>query len=170
MKLIQWSFHNIHMPMLEDDNGELFCTSETLCESLGITKESLRQYSKRYADELSGLSVNEFNAKEFIAENKEKLGIQRLRKDLHIWTENDMLIIAMLAKSDVSKEFRWELLKFIKTNARRGYVSQEQYQYLATRLDKLEAAVEYAKPVLEEYASAAGMALVAQKRTKGLRN
>jgi len=33
MKLVRWSFHNIHMPMMENEEGELYCTSKMLCNS-----------------------------------------------------------------------------------------------------------------------------------------
>ncbi len=183
MKLIQWSFHNISMPMMEDDEGELYCTSEILCSSLGITKEALKQVAQRHADELAGLRVTNCNSKEFIINNKEQLGIRRLRKDMRLWTEDDMLLIAMFSKSGVSKEFRQELLRFIKTNARRGYVSieqhealsarllatQEDHQAVVTRLEKLESIVELSLPALKEAASAAGTALAAQRGTKAIR-
>lgn len=183
MKLIQWSFHNIHMPMIEDDEGELYCTSEILCGSLGITKEALWQVAKRHTDELTSNCLTNCQAIDFLKQNRNTLNLKYIRSDMRLWTENDMLLIAMFSKSEVSKEFRQELLKFIKANARRGYVSleqhealaarllttQEDHQNLVSRLEKLESIIELARPALQETASAAGTALAAQRGTKAIR-
>ena len=42
MKLVMWSFKNLSMPMVEDDSGELYCTSKAVCKSLDIKEDALR--------------------------------------------------------------------------------------------------------------------------------
>jgi hypothetical protein len=51
MKLVQWEFHNIKMPMIEDDQGNLFCTSKALCEALQTAEVNLRNVYAKNRDE-----------------------------------------------------------------------------------------------------------------------
>jgi hypothetical protein len=170
MKLTKWENDRMLMPMMEDENGTLYCTSSSLCQALQINESTLRSVYERHSDEFSELSVSNCNAKEFLQGNRASFGIQRVRDDLRIWTEDDMLMFAVLSKSNLSKEFRKDFIKFMKMNARRGYVSREEYEALATRFSDLEDHINYIMPSLKASASAAGVSLSAHRKTKGLRS
>jgi hypothetical protein len=155
--------------MLADEDGELYCTSKMLCTALSINEKALQATYLRHKDEFSSTSAANCSAKEFLLANKVEFGISRVRDDMRLWNEDDMLIFAILSKSTVSKEFRSHLRKFIKENARRGYVTAEEHKALAERMSVLEDLVLHAQPALTNAASAAGAALAAQKGTRNLR-
>lgn len=146
MKLVRWSFNGLHMPMMMDQSGILWCTSKQLCDGLGVDGDTLRWMRKNHRDEFEGLSVNEIHAKEFLLKNKIELGIKRVRKDMSLWSENDMILVALLARSSASKQFRRELVAFVKENAIRdvltGYVRREDYDKMAATLGKLTVRTE----------------------------
>jgi len=169
MRLIRWSFQNIHMPMMEDENHELWCTSRMLCDALSIDSKALQATYLRHEDEFSNLTAANCSAKKFLQENKVEFGLTRVRSAMRLWNEDDMLSFAILSKSEVSREFRTHLRKFIKENARHGYVTRDEHDALASRFSALEELVLRARPALEEAASAAGSALNSHKKTRALR-
>lgn len=176
MRIVQWSFHNVVVPMIEDDAGELYCTSEVLCKVLGITPQALWKVASRHKKQLSENCMTNCQAIEYVRKNKEALGIKYLREDMRLWTETDMIRISMFSNSAVALEFQEGIIKLVKENARRGYVPQEQYQAIvqqlettSARLDRLEELMEIARPSLQSAASAAGAALWAQRGTKAIR-
>ncbi len=169
MRLIRWSFHNVHMPMFENEQGQLFCTTRAICSVLGIKEDAVRQITSTHAAELSSPSVIESHAKAFLDQHRVEFGIKRLRADMRIWSDKDMFTIAILSRSSVSREFRDGLWDLVKKQATRGYVSEEEHNKLLSRVAKLEDLIAAALPDLEMAASAAGHALQAQKGTKHLR-
>ena len=180
MKLVRWEFMGLHMPMMEDEAGELFCTSKALLEALGINKDVVDHIVSRHGKELGTLRAENCQSKEFLQKHKVELGILRVRQDMRLWSEDDMLTFAFHAHSDKSLEFRKQLRQFIKANAKRGYVSEEQFNLmrgeLRTELDavrsELRAIVDKVSkygPAADAAASMAGKALRAQRDTKPLR-
>ncbi len=189
MKLVRWSFHNIQMPMMENDTGQLFCTSSALCAALGAQEEALRQVYRRHPNDFEGVCVTDCHAIEFLREHKQEFGMKYVRGDMRLWSEQDMVSFAMLSRSDVSVDFRRQLNEFIRTNARRDYVSKEQYMELEEelaktiasrdsfeeelagvkgRLAKLESIFELAVPNFSNMASAAGSVLANHRVLKGV--
>lgn len=156
MKLTEWSFNGLSMPMIEDNNGTLYCTTKQLAVALGKTEKHIHDLKKLHEDELVGINPDTIGAKGFLSANKEELGIKRVRDNMSLWTEDEMILIAMLSRSTVSKEFRRELVKFVKANARRGYVTNEMFEIVQGRLENLESLV---LPLLEQQASHAGRTL-----------
>jgi hypothetical protein len=109
--------------------------------------------------------VRKSDAIPFLKEHKVEFGLKYVRGDMRLWTEDDMILVAILSHAPSSKEFRKDLVQFIKANAVKDYVSREEYDSLLERLKALESAV----PALQVAASAAGTALQAQKGTRHLR-
>lgn len=146
MKLVRWSFNGLHMPMMQDGNGDLWCTSKQLCEGLGITESALRELRRTNKDEFELLSVRKCDAKEFFSEHKIEFGIKRIRKDMSLWSETDMLMVAILSRSGVSRKFRREWIQFVKANAKREvlttHVSKEAYDKLLMEHGKLAIRTE----------------------------
>jgi hypothetical protein len=136
MKLVRWSFQNLHVPMMEDGQGELYCTSRGLCGALNILEDTLRHVYTRHKEEFDSLSVTDCHAKEFLQENRAEFGVTRVKKDMRLWTEDDMLNFAFYTKSGVARQFRQDLRKFIKANASRHYISMEQYHKLEQELQE----------------------------------
>lgn len=203
MKLVRWEFLGLHMPMMEDEDGELYCTSKAICNALGLSKDALDHIVTRNAEEFGSLrltncqskddgpslpnlqakdgnlsvtncyskdlSVSNPNAKEFFTAHKTEFGIKRVRSDMRLWSEDDMLTFAFHSKSPQSLEFRKQLRKFIKQNATRGYVTQAQFDELKGQMHSIMELVAMYVPAANEAASSAGKALRAQRSTKPLR-
>ncbi len=169
MHLSRWSFHNIHMPMLALDDGTLCCTSQSLCSALNLKESALHKIRHTHRSEFDGRSLTESKAKEFIRTHQVEFGIRRVRSDMILWTEDDMILVAILSKSSVSKEFRKQLVAYVKKNATRDFVTKEEHQKLLDRMGALEELVAQVRPDLDSVASAAGTALEAQKRVRHLR-
>lgn len=144
-QLIRWSFNNLHVPMIQGPNDVLFCTSKQLCEALAIQHDTLRKLKQAHKDEFDSLSVTFPHAKDFLRQHKIELGIKRIKSDLTLWTENEMILVAILSKSGASKSFRKELMAFVKSNAITGYVTKDEHNRVlmelgrtCVRLDNLE--------------------------------
>jgi len=170
MKLVHWEFQGLHVPMVEDDNRELYCTSKAICGALGMKEGHLWKITSLHSKELSELSLTNSKAKDFLQENRIAFGITRMRKDMRIWSEDDMLTFAFHSGSDKSMEFRKNLRQFIKRHAARNYVTQEQYQELDDKLGLVLDVVKRYYPAANKTASLAGSMLRAQRETKHLRN
>lgn len=69
MRTVRWSFQNLHMPMMADENNTLWCTSQQLCLALNIELDSLRSM-RHHRDEFSDISVISSHAKEYLKDNK----------------------------------------------------------------------------------------------------
>lgn len=169
MKLVRWEFMGLHMPMMEDENGELFCTSKAIYDALGISKDDLDHIVSRHSEEFGSLRLTDCQSKEFFQKNKAEFGIQRVRSNMRLWSEDDMLTFAFHSKSTLSLEFRTKLRKFIKQNAKRGYVSQDAFEQLKGQLSELQQLVLQYLPAANEAASHAGRSLRAHRETKPLR-
>ena len=146
MRLIRWSFQNIHIPMIENEGGDLFCTTKILSSALNQNPRDLRKIYHRHRDEFDPVTLRgvENLPKEFLEKNRVELGIRRMKEDLYFWSESDMLLMAVLSRSSVSKEFRKNLIQFIKTQARRDFVTREAHNELEARLNNLEDVVKIA--------------------------
>lgn len=169
MKLVRWSFQGLHMPMMEDDSGELYCTSKAICEALAIDEATLRKICERHPEEVGENCVTDCHAKLFLKENKAEFGVRYVRGDMRLWTEDDMLTFAFHARSNVALEFRRKLRQFIKQNARRGYVKQVEFDRLQGRLDQMAELIQSLIPSVDKSASLAGSLLAEQKHSKAAR-
>ncbi len=169
MKLVRWEFNNLHVPMMEDDQGNLFCTTKQLASALNCPEDTIRRIRRRHEDELADVSKTFCLAKEFLESHKAEFAIGRMRKDLTVWTEDDMILVAILSKSQVGKEFRRNLVSFIKANARKDYVQASVHERLREEHAKLRADVDSIMSYLDMTASTSGKLLNAQKQTKHLR-
>lgn len=158
MKLVRWTYNNLHIPMMAGNNGDLWCTSKQLCGALGTTELALRLLRKRHADEFDANCVSKSNAILFFKENKVEFGVKYVRGDMALWSEDDMILVAILSRSDMSKQFRKDLRAFIKEHAKKdllsGYVKKDDYNNLlmefgrqAVRLENLERLIQPGKAV-----------------------
>ena len=169
MKLVKWQFQGLVMPMIQDESGELYCTSKAICEALGVCEETLRTVYNRHREEFSSLSVSNCNAKDFLKENSEEFGVKRVRADMRLWTEDDMLGFGFFLKSDEAREYRRQLRQFIKANAMVNTVSREEHEQLKGRLEYIENLLRDSMPAVHSTASMAGRMLRTQRDNKHLR-
>lgn len=157
------------MPMMEGEDGVLYCTTKAVCEGLGIVPRVLDNIRRRHADELSDLRSTNCGSKDFLLQNKDALGLERVRNDMRLWTEDDMLMFAIYSRSGIAKDFRRSLIQFIKENARKGYVPGDVHARTEARLSAIEEILASAGFALSQNASTAGKLLNQQKDTKRLR-
>jgi hypothetical protein len=154
-----------------------------LADSLGVTAGDLDVSFHTRKEEFDGLRLSSTKAKEALEQHREMFGVQRLRQDMHIWSENDMLMHAMIARSSIGRQFRKGLIELIKKSAVIEVPTVQENQNLmeqlrlvradnaimSERLTALEEVFSWAKPKLQKAASAAGAALSAQRGTKEIR-
>lgn len=153
MKIVRWSFNNLHVPMMEGADGNLFCTTKTLAEVLGLDEKTIRSLPERRPEDFEGLNAHSMSVNAFLKENKTELGILRVRKDMKLWSEDEMFMAAVITRSSVGTQFRRELLKYGKQNAKKtvleeytkNYVPREEHDRVimelgrqAVRLESLE--------------------------------
>jgi len=191
MRIIHWKYHNLVVPMFSQ-KGDVFGTSHRLSQALQSTPIMLSHMYNTNPAEFDGLRLADFlsrlpeSAKDFLEQNKKEFGIERLRPDMHIWTEDDMLTFGFRIKSENGKEFRTGIRKLIKANARRDVPTWEEHNQLVSRLEqeheeKLELAYrvsllekdkrssDQAREAVQEAASEDGRALNRHKLTKEFR-
>jgi len=176
MRVIAWEFNGFKIPMVEDGERNLFCTTKQLSHALNTDERQLRRIRSRHLDEFEELGGQTDTLIPFLEENKSEFGIQRIKRNMTLWSEDHMILTAVLSKSNVGKEFRRGLVKFIKKNACRGYITQEQFDTLKnenanlnSKFNTLSELVLKALPAAKKSASAFGAGLRAQQGTKDLR-
>lgn len=170
MKYVKWEvIPGTYLPMMEDRQGELFGTNKTVRDGLGLTEESIWKIYNRHKNEFGSFSLSNCPAKEFFKVNKALFDMKRVRDDIRLWNEDDMLTFAFYAQSDKGLEFRRNLRMFIKENAKRHYVNQADYDLLKADFKALTEFVLRHVPAVNETASLAGRSLAAHKKTKEIR-
>jgi prophage antirepressor-like protein len=170
MKYFLWQFQDLNIPMMLDDNRTLYTTTPILASALGVDEGTLRQIYQRHQDEFDGNCVTDSDAISFLSENRKTYGLTYVRGDMHLWSEDDMILFAGLSRTPVGKAFRKEMVKAIKAQARKGLVTEEYFDSVVSQLLARVSVVEAAQPALDRAASAAGTMLQAQKHTKGFRS
>lgn len=177
MKLVKWEFMSLCVPMMEDDAGELYCTSKAIISSLGMTEDQIRRTVSDHKEEFSSLSVRNTHANDFLRRNKAEFNVQRVRDDMRMWSEDDMLTFAFHSKSSKSLEFRKQLRVFIKQHATKNYVTKAHYNQMEQRhaeelasvhqkLDNVMTYVIQTLPINEKSASLAGTVLRGRRDAK----
>jgi hypothetical protein len=179
MKLVRWEFLGLHMPMMGDDEGELYCTSKSLCDALGVTDNALWVLASRHAKELSDFCLSNCKAIAFLKEHKLEFGVKYIRGNMRLWSEDDMLVIASRSEAPQALEFMKRLRRFGKLHARVSLISIEEFREMRAELKDLremKSEFQVFKEMLHQYlpsadktASLAGSVLQAQKGTKTLR-
>lgn len=182
MKLVRWSFMGLYMPMMENaEDGNLYCTTHQLAEALKTDKDSLFKIRQRHSDEFSSRLWTNCPQREFLKEYKAEFGIKQIKKNVMLWSEEDMVLVAILSKTPVSTEFRKNLSRFIKENAVRDLihisvleatrsqmledrsVMMEELDRQRGRLDSLQQVIDRFIPASDRAASAAGQMLQARQ-------
>jgi hypothetical protein len=162
----------LHMPMVELADGTLCVTTKQLASALHAKENTISELGRRHRSEFSFLNPTANGVKDFLRSNKVEFGIKKVKHNIVLWTEDDMIIVAMLSKSEVSKQFRKGLVSFIKENATKEYVRRSEYDQIKADLDDLKEFKEMVRqhiPALNYDASLAGKILNNQKNTKHLR-
>ncbi len=176
LQLVTWTFQSLVVPMIQLPDGKLYCTSKALCDALGLSTAALKQLHKSREKQLSPLRVSQTHSKEFFVEHRVRLGLSRVRADMVLWSERDMIRIAMWSQAPNALDFQESLIDMVRDAAVKQHVPQSTYDAIVARLEEqgrqlreLQEVVFSAHTALQTTASAAGSALAAQRGTKTLR-
>jgi hypothetical protein len=178
------------VPFIEDDDGELLIPVTVAAGSMGLEVNSLRKLIRENTKDFSGLRLRGTSGssnwgtsgtalgncntsgvaiKEFLRANREVFKAKNVRGDMLLLTEDDYLTACVLCRTDVGRESRRNFVKWQKERARRGYVSMEQFQMLASQLAGLQEQVRQLSDPLRQQASA-GQTLSLHRHTQDIRN
>ena len=178
MKVSNYTFRNLYFPLLHLDNGSRFGLTNGLAHALGIDPHALRTVFKRHEDEFDSNCATDCDAIEFLKENKVQFGLKYVRGDMRLWSLHDMILMALLSRTSVSKEFRRDIISYVEENAHEEIVAIgmerdeavrkynaliEETRGMHGRLENLEELVARMQPATQAVASAAGAVLSAQK-------
>lgn len=147
MKIINWEFESLKIKMIEL-NGELYCTSKSVREALSVEASTLRQIYRRHEDEFFSICVTDCHANLQMLKNT--LGLKYIRKDMKLWSEDDMLTFAFMVSGDRARAARRDFRKFIKEHAKKGLVSKGELEQLKEDL-RAEMQAEVKSAVKKEH-------------------
>lgn len=173
MNVILWKFRNLTIPMAQV-GGRLYTTTQVLSKALGVSYDAIYQSYLRNKERLQNLNLTNCQAKEIFAQNKEAFGIKRLREDMHVWSEAQMIFLAFNCRSEQGQEFSDAVIELVQQEARSGMHTDEemaqaltalQMQY-APELEDLKARIAAMEAGYTIAASAAGSGLNAFKRVR----
>jgi len=170
MKILDWKSENFCCAMVEDEERRMWTTTAGIALALGVDVRALYNIYRRRKDQF-GLSETDRYTKEsvmgFLRQHTKHFGIKRIKEDMHVWSEDDVLVFAVLCRSPQADLARKDFLQFIKSNMRREYATlQTQYNELLQRL----MLVEEALPSVQKLRSSAGVSLAACRGTTALRD
>ncbi len=180
MRFVKWEIvEGVVVPMMEDDNGQLWGTNKTVASMLGISTDTVRHIYEDHREEFGGLSVADSHAnslsvgqpgvKEFLVVHKKDFGISRVRSDMRLWTDDDILTFCYKATGAKAIDIRRKFTRFIKEHSKRHMISKEEFAALEAQVSTLMEFVARHLPAVESTASLAGRALRMQRDTKPLR-
>ena len=81
-QFVMVTINNLQIPMIRLWK-ESYITQSALSKLLGVASTTLRRTYQKRRDEFEGLCVHTMNAIEFLKENKELLGLNYVRGDMH---------------------------------------------------------------------------------------
>ena len=128
---------------MADESGQLCGTNKTIAGILGISESGVRDIYCDHKDEFEALSVAIGDAKEFLSENREVFGIKRVRSDMKIWSDNDILTFCYKATGPKSIEIRRQFTQFIKEHSRKTIITEEQYLAQQDQITQLQTKVDH---------------------------
>lgn len=166
MELVTYQLCDIEL-MMVDIEGTLYCSTPQLEKVFGAHKGNLnrviRQYPKEFTDtRLSSLGTQIDDLSEF----KKALLFKRLKGDARLWSEDDVLGLTWLWRSDIARKCRVQFKEILKQHAVRNTVSKSAFNKIlesnakmAEQLESLRVAVEELQSERKQFASNAGRSL-----------
>lgn len=177
MKLVRWSFQNLHIPMMEDQAGVLYCTSKGLSTALGLSAQDLKNVRFRYKDRIHPIPAAKVGATAFLSEHHAEFGLRRVGDDALLWPIREALGVAFFVRTEQAWEFHEAVIDLIEEHANKEYITRKDYDDLEARVNsRVDARINEilsmfreSQPALRKTATAIGVALNAQRQTKHLR-
>ena len=150
MELVKYTLCDIEL-MMVDIEGTLYCSTPQLESVFGMHKAALTRMVQRYPKEFSRatcemLTVSGDQRKEILA----GLEIQRLRKNTRLWSEDDVIGLTWLARSDIARKCRVQFKEILKQHAKRDYVPRDQFEQLMAQHNNVVAQIPPLREAVEE--------------------
>jgi len=160
MKLVKYTLCDIELAMV-DIEGVLYCSTPQLEKVFGVERSSLTRLVQRYPSEFSKATCEML----VLSNDQHKdvlnaLELQRLQKKTRLWSEDDVIGITWLVRSDIARRFRAQFKEVLKQHARREYLPTDQVEaMIAAQIAPLQAAVDELMADRNQMASFAGRSL-----------
>lgn len=140
MQLVKYTLCDIELVMV-DIEGVLYCSTPQLERVFGVERASLTRLVQRYPNEFSKatcemLMLTNDQHKDVLS----ALDLQRLRKSTRLWSEDDVIGITWLVRSDIARQCRAQFKEILKQHARRDSMTVSAAEAMvASRLAPLQA-------------------------------
>lgn len=141
MHLVRYTLCDIDL-MMVDIEGTLYCSTPQLEKVFGLDDSNLSKLVRNYPEEFSKATceiLTRYNVPP--KEVRDGLMLKRLRKNTRLWSEDDLIGITWLVRSDIARKFRAQFKKILKEHASMGYVSKEAHLNLLAAHTELAAQV-----------------------------
>jgi len=154
MQLVKYTLCDIELMMVDID-GTLYCSTPQLEKIFGMHKAALTRIVRRYPEEFSRATCEmlrlSFDQRKEVLDG---LGIQRFRKNTRLWSEDDVIGLTWIVRSDIARQCRVQFKEILKQHARRETVSRDMYDQLmgqhADLLNQVPILIETIKEVKRE--------------------
>jgi prophage antirepressor-like protein len=113
---------------------DLYCPNALLAVVLGTSLDALKHLAACHRHELHPLIGRKSPAKvlELLAMHKDSFHIKRLRDDIILWPEDDMILLACMSQTPIGHDFRRWMVAHIKENASRSAITIERVEQILT--------------------------------------
>jgi hypothetical protein len=160
MKLVKYTLCDIELAMV-DINGVLYCSTPQLEKVFGVGRASLTRLVQRHPEEFSKATC------EMLVLSKEQhkdvlnaLELDRFQRKTRLWSEDDVIGITWLVRSDIARQCRSQFKEILKQHARREYLPVDQVEaMIAAQIAPLQEAVAELMADRKQMASYAGRSL-----------
>jgi hypothetical protein len=132
MRLVRYTLCDIDLVMV-DIEGVLYCSTPQLERVFGVERASLTRLVQRYPNEFSKatcemLMLTNDQHKKVL----DSLELQRLQKKTRLWSEDDIIGITWLVRSDIARKCRAQFKEILKQHARRDFIPADRVEELIT--------------------------------------
>jgi len=163
MKLVKYTLCDIELVMV-DIEGVLYCSTPQLEKIFGANKGNLSTVVRRYPEEFTNTRVGALGfAINNLTEFKEAMMFSRLRDDARLWSEDDVIGLTWLWRSDIARQCRAQFKEILKQHARRDSMPMNQVEAMVAdfkaQIAPLQEAVEELMSERKKMASHVGRAL-----------
>lgn len=160
MKLVKYTLCDIELAMV-DIEGVLYCSTPQLERIFGVDRKNLSRLVRRHPQEFSRATCEMLVGSN--GPHKEVLSsleLDRFQKKTRLWSEDDVIGITWLVRSDIARQCRAQFKEILKQHARREYLPTDQVEaMIAAQIAPLQAAVDELMADRNQMASFAGRSL-----------
>lgn len=148
MKTVFMQYEGRTVPFIEVTGGaELLIPIAPAAGSIGFGVRALRDLMQNNPLDFSGLrlrgsSSSSKELEDFLRQNKEVFGIERLRGDMLLLNEDEYLMACVLSRTDVGRTSRRNFVRWQKERALRGCVPLAQFMEVVAQLTAVTERVE----------------------------